>query len=107
MINQTLLSICSQLAKQGKTPSVGLVKARAKSNFHLAEIISAVQYWKNNPDWEGNIVEAPEEVTNEIDLNEEDSEQIAQLKQKIASLEDKMSVMENKMEAILAQIGDR
>lgn len=106
MINQTLLSICFQLVKQGKQPSVGLVKAKAKSKFHLAEIIAAVQYWKTHPDWQPDNEGIIEEQSHQADVTQTDAELILQLNQRVSFLENKVMILE-KVVAELKQTIDK
>lgn len=101
MNNEALLSICAQLAKQGKQPSVGLVKARSKSKFHLAEIVAAVQYWKNNPDWEASAIEDSNKVENEIEVTDNESELIIKLEQRVTTLEATVATLESMLAQLL------
>lgn len=47
---QNLIEICQELAREGKTPSVGLVKARAGKGAQLPHIVRAVQQWRITPE---------------------------------------------------------
>lgn len=94
MIDEKLLAICAQLAKQGKKPSVGLLKGRAPSSYPLPQIIAAVQYWKANPKLQGvkaeNLVLAKDEsMASEKATSLE--ERVAYLETKVAQLEQQLS----------------
>jgi len=100
MAHEQLLRICAQLHQQGKQPSVGLVKAKAGSAFQLAAIISAVQYFKANPDWLPPNNEA-EQLAAPPAASDSDN---AQLLDRIASLEAQVSRLEASLKAIQAQL---
>lgn len=44
-----ILSLCQDLAAQGKTPSVALIKSRAQKPLPLADILAVLQRWKQSP----------------------------------------------------------
>ncbi len=103
MPNETLLSICAQLAKQGKQPSIGLLKAKSKSKFHLADIIAAVQYWKSNPDWEATQKAEIDETQVADNLMSNELDSIEGLIHRVTYLESKVE----KIESILAQLTNK
>lgn len=43
--------IANQLANQGKTPSVALVKSKLNRQVALPQIISALKSWQHDPDF--------------------------------------------------------
>ncbi len=86
MIDEKLLSLCAQLAKQGKKPNVGLLKGRTKGTFPLPQIIAAVQYWKANPEMEG-IQPNDEATTLETEPAVQEENTIAALEQRVVALE--------------------
>lgn len=91
-MDQTLLKICQQLAKQGKRPSVGLLKAKAPKQYHLSDLVAAVQHWKSNPD----IVLAESPDTSESTSNDKPHSVMtkAELVEKVQQLEDKLQRLE-------------
>ena len=100
MAHEHLLRICAQLHQQGKQPSVGLVKAKAGSAFQLAAIISAVQYFKANPDWLPPNSEAEQPVVSPAPSSHND----AQLLNRITELEAQVARLEASLKAIQAQL---
>ena len=44
------IRVPQQLAKKGKTPSVGLVKAKLAKGYPLPKIIAALRVWQDHPD---------------------------------------------------------
>ncbi|MCY7294335.1 hypothetical protein [Alteromonas sp. a30] len=97
MIDEKLLFICAQLAKQGKKPSVGLLKGKAPANYPLPQIIAAVQYWKANPTLKG--VEVSEEAGNEALSAQGPSP--ATLEARVEYLETKVALLEAKLNKLL------
>lgn len=45
---QDLVAICRVLASEGKTPSVGLLRAKAPGKVSVSEAISAIRYFNNS-----------------------------------------------------------
>ncbi|NMP16432.1 hypothetical protein [Thalassotalea sp. Y01] len=46
---QHIYQACTEIAKQGKTPSIALIKARVAAGTPLALIIKGLQTWQKNP----------------------------------------------------------
>lgn len=51
-MSSELIKICAQLASSGKKPSVALLKAKARGKYHLTELVSALNTWQANPNFE-------------------------------------------------------
>ncbi|MEH6711520.1 MAG: hypothetical protein V7733_09910 [Paraglaciecola polaris] len=44
-----IVSLCQSLAKEGKKPSVGLVRSRAGGKLSIPETIKGIQSWQAQP----------------------------------------------------------
>jgi hypothetical protein len=77
MDTSEIILACQQLVREGKSPSVALVKSRLTRNYPLPTIIAGLKQWQANP--ELNI-----EPAKPID-SENDSE--VTLEQRVAELE--------------------
>lgn len=93
---QNIVEICRQLAAEGKTPSVGLVKARAGRQIPLPSIIQAVQQWRQNPE-----VAFPDTSPN---LHSAPGHSDAVEHKKIAELEQRISLLESQLESVVARL---
>lgn len=94
-MDRNLLIICQNLAKQGKTPSVALLKAKAPKNFHLSELVSAVQHWKANPELALQEVDEKVDTTQSNQVIEEMSK--AELTQRVLQLEERLTMLEQQL----------
>jgi hypothetical protein len=45
-----IISLCFDLAEQGKTPSVGLIRSYSKQPLAIPTVIKGLQHWQSNPD---------------------------------------------------------
>lgn len=50
-IREEILTIANQLANQGKSPSVALIKTKLSSPAPLPVIISTLKSWQHDPDY--------------------------------------------------------
>ncbi|WP_281558598.1 hypothetical protein [Thalassomonas sp. RHCl1] len=50
-IREEILTIANQLANQGKSPSVALIKTKLSSPTPLPVIISTLKSWQHDPDY--------------------------------------------------------
>jgi len=50
-IREEILTIANQLANQGKSPSVALIKTKLSAPAPLPVIISTLKSWQHNPDY--------------------------------------------------------
>jgi len=82
MSQEHLLQICQQLAKQGKTPSVALIKARMTTKVSMQAVIKAIQLWKQNP----NVELAPGQTPSESAPPASLEQRVAQLEKEVATL---------------------
>lgn len=96
MAHEHLLRICAQLKQQGKQPSVGLVKSRAGSAFQLAAIISAVQFYKDHPDWQPPQHETSAKLNTQTPIEQGNAELLA----RIVTLEKQVLALQKSLQAI-------
>ena len=71
-----LITLCQQIHKMGKTPSMALIRQYADRSLTIPEIVKALQTWKINP---------PLVVDEEADAKPEPSTQ--SLEARVAALE--------------------
>lgn len=50
------IALCQALVKEGKKPSVGLVRSRARGKLSIPEAIKGIQHWQAHPD---QVIEQP------------------------------------------------
>ncbi|WP_166425104.1 hypothetical protein [Paraglaciecola sp. 20A4] len=87
-----LISVCQTLVREGKKPSVGLVRSRAGGNVSIPEAIKGIQSWKAQPE---QVIKR-----NEIPLPEHaptDS-----LEARVDTLEKQVTHLKQQLEAILS-----
>lgn len=76
-----IFSVCQQLHDAGKTPTVGLIRAKADRKLTIPAIISALKHWQHNPQ-QG--MDTQPEADESLELTLED--RIMALEQEVASL---------------------
>ena len=79
-----ILELCFEISKQGKTPSVALIKNLSQQPLRIPEVIKALQHWKTNP------VAPPKSST--IKFNNTHSLEQS-LEQRVAELESQVAQM--------------
>lgn len=50
MNNSEIIAICQQLSREGKEPSVALIKARLSRPVAMPTVIGALKQWRATPD---------------------------------------------------------
>lgn len=95
------IRVAQQLAKQGKTPNVALVKSKLPKGYPLPKIIAALKVWQDSPP----VDETPPAPANEDkpeldDLDQKIQYHIAQavslLQQEIADLRREIDLLKQK-----------
>ena len=81
--NAYILTLCNQLAEQGKTPSVALIRHQADRPLPIPEVIQALKKWKENPD------SMPEPLN-----KQEESQSATSLEQRVAVLEEQVKTLQ-------------
>lgn len=90
-----LITLCQTMLKEGKTISVGLLKAKAPKNYPLKEIINAVQYCKTQPDLvlQQDVPNRP--VVKDQSVNE--TQELASLHVKVSEMEKRLANVEQQL----------
>ncbi|WP_022942443.1 hypothetical protein [Psychromonas hadalis] len=60
-----IILIAQQIAKEGKTPNIAMIKARLPKNIPLPIIIQGLKLWLDNPNKEINVPTEPALMANE------------------------------------------
>lgn len=81
MNNQEIISICQQLSKEGKEPSVALIKARLSKPAPMPFVIGGLKQWRANP----NI-----KLENTSDEKDSSSAPTQSLEQRVSALEEEV-----------------
>ncbi|MBN3491549.1 hypothetical protein [Vibrio neptunius] len=89
-VSQELKEILEQLRKEGKEPTVALVKARLSTVIPMPALITTIKSWKS-----ANRVPKVE-VAAKAESNEQD--RIKQLEQEVAQLNQRIEALESKLE---------
>ena len=83
-----ILNICQQLHKDGKEPSVALIKSRLSRPQPLPQIINGLKQWRNNPN--KTVIEddtAPTESPQNVSLEQRVETLEATVKQLLKEIE--------------------
>jgi TolA-binding protein len=89
-VSQELQAIFSQLADEGKEPSIALVKHRLTSPVPMPTLITALKSWKSTK-------RVPKvKIADQNGLS--DVERIARLEQQVASLATRIASLETQLE---------
>tara|TARA_R110002012_G_scaffold55169_1_gene140993 strand:+ start:731 stop:1021 length:291 start_codon:yes stop_codon:yes gene_type:complete len=89
-----IVALCQTLAKEGKKPSVGLVRSRAAGKLSVPDAIKGIQSWQAQPN---QVVEPNEEE------NTKSVEPIA-LEDRVAELEKQVLHLTQQLENLLAKV---
>ncbi|MFQ3235838.1 MAG: hypothetical protein ACI9C4_001401 [Paraglaciecola sp.] len=89
-----IASLCQQLVKDGKTPTVALVRSRAQRPLSIPEVIKGLQNWQHSPqqsvslpdDMPGEIKDPPASLERRVMLLEQ---QVLQLTNALAAIANK------------------
>ncbi|MFT6895661.1 MAG: hypothetical protein ACJA13_000058 [Paraglaciecola sp.] len=60
---QYIVSLCQQLVKDGKKPTVALVRNRAQRSLAIPDVIKGLQNWQHSPQ---QSVQLPDDMPGEI-----------------------------------------
>lgn len=83
MSNSEIISICQALKREGKQPSIALIKGRAAKGTPMPMLISGLQQWRTNP----NAEVAPSDKKAELNTEDKTLEQrVKDLEQEVAYL---------------------
>jgi hypothetical protein len=88
---QYIISLCQQLVKDGKTPTVALVRNRAQRSLSIPDVIKGLQNWQHSPrqsvhlpdDTSGDIKQPPASLEKRVVLLEQ---QVLQLTTALAAI---------------------
>lgn len=83
------LIVCQQIHRQGKTPSVALVRQYSHKTLTIPEIVKALQMWKSNPQV---VVEETIDKATKPSLN---------LEERVQTLEKKVAELTLKLESLM------
>ncbi|WDE06910.1 hypothetical protein SG34_008470 [Thalassomonas viridans] len=108
-IREEILTIANQLANQGKSPSVALIKTKLSAPTPLPVIISTLKSWQHDPDYikvkasDDNSVQKPAENTA---LEQEVQQAVRQaLQQELAPLRSELAEVKALLQALTAKDG--
>lgn len=87
-----IVALCQTLAKEGKKPSVGLVRSRAVGKLSVPDAIKGIQSWQAQPN---QVVEPNKEA-------DTTSVEPATLEDRVAELEKQVLNLTQKLESLLA-----
>lgn len=88
-VSQELELAIEQLVREGKEPTVALVKARLKSSVPMPALISTIKSWKNSQRVPKVEIRQPQKAEEDRVTNLE--QQIAHLTQRVEQLEAKLN----------------
>jgi hypothetical protein len=86
-----ILSICHALSKQGKRPTVALIRSHANRSLMIPQVIKALQAWKQNPQ-AGSPLKKPPKNDNTNDQRSLE-QRIEDLEKQIAQMSKQLSVL--------------
>lgn len=92
MSSYEIISVCQQLASEGKEPSVALIKARLSNKQPLPMIIAGLKQWQANPN-----------VKAEAEPIEQKGEATLPLEQRVAQLEAEVLELKNIIKQLQAE----
>lgn len=84
MSTSEIITICQQLKKEGKEPSVALIKSRMRGPKILPAIISGLKAWQAAPD---QTVEAEETIAPQQNKNESLEQRVTELEKLVSELQ--------------------
>ncbi|WP_162046903.1 hypothetical protein [Vibrio taketomensis] len=87
-VSRELEQVITQLSKEGKEPTVALVKARLTSSVPMPALISTIKSWKNSQ--RVPKVEVAVKEPSQIDRINELEAQVKELTQRLAAIEAKL-----------------
>lgn len=84
----TLVDICQQLAASGKSPSVGMIRAKAPFKVSIPQAVEALKYFNSATP----VPETKEAAQPELSLEQ----RVATLEQQVAQLESQLKAVLNR-----------
>ncbi|CAM2849340.1 hypothetical protein [Vibrio neptunius] len=90
-VSQELKEILEQLRKEGKEPTVALVKARLSTVIPMPALITTIKSWKS-ANRVPKVEVAAKAESNEQDRIKQLEQEVIQLNQRIAALESKLGL---------------
>lgn len=90
-VSQELKEILEQLRKEGKEPTVALVKARLSTVIPMPALITTIKSWKS-ANRVPKVEVAAKAESNEQDCIKQLEQEVIQLNQRIAALESKLGL---------------
>ncbi|MBN3575059.1 hypothetical protein [Vibrio neptunius] len=90
-VSQELKEILEQLRKEGKEPTVALVKARLSTVIPMPALITTIKSWKS-ANRVPKVEVAAKAESNEQDRIKQLEQEVTQLNQRIAALESKLGL---------------
>lgn len=87
MSNNTdyIISLCQQLANEGKVPTLGLVRNKATRSLTIPEIMQVLRRWKENPAALSN-ADATNALKQEVSQGTSLEERVTELEKEVAAL---------------------
>ena len=92
MSSNEIFSVCQQLDKEGKEPSVALIKARLSIKQPLPTIVAGLKYWRANPN--SSAVQ---------EIKQETKSTILPLEQRVEQLEAEVSELKDLIRKLQAE----
>lgn len=89
-----IVALCQTLAKEGKKPSVGLVRSRAVGKLSVPDAIKGIQSWQAQPD---QLVESNKEANTT-------SAEPATLEDRVAKLEKQVLHLTQQLASLRANV---
>lgn len=89
-----IVALCQTLAKEGKKPSVGLVRSRAVGKLSVPDAIKGIQSWQAQPD---QLVESNKEANTT-------SAEPATLEDRVAKLENQVLHLTQQLASLRANV---
>ena len=88
-VSQELKQVLEQLHREGKEPSVALVKARLSTSVPMPALITTIKSWKNAQRVPKVEIAVPDQAN--------DNDKIAQLEKQVQALTARLIALEDKM----------
>ena len=96
MSNEKIIAVCQQLSKEGKEPSVALVKSRLGQPLPMPLIIAGIKQWRANPN---------AELPQNTEATPSDSAPTQSLEQRVDTLEQEVKELKAVIKKLQAESG--
>lgn len=90
---QNVLQHCQQMQAEGKSPSLGLLKARMGKGISMPILIQGLQAWRNGQ--QANI-DAKKTLDDKVNTPPSTEQRVAALEQQVTALLARVAVLESK-----------